>query len=159
MKYLSFHISSFDLRYFLMQMARPQCDTSLFLFSYFVCNQIWLEHHFSYITKLKNKNPWCKPCPTTVLLILDLFSLIYHFMTHHKIQREDTCHAFNWTFPGSPIHPLFALSPTEIVRTRQLLPFTIRFAWVPTHPLFVLSPTQIFVICTENVETWDQGFF
>jgi hypothetical protein len=28
-KYLSFHNSSFALRYFLMYMARPQCDTSL----------------------------------------------------------------------------------------------------------------------------------
>ncbi len=28
-KYLSFHISSFALRYFLMEMARPQCDTPL----------------------------------------------------------------------------------------------------------------------------------
>ncbi len=27
MKYLSFHNSSFSLRYFLMQMARPECDT------------------------------------------------------------------------------------------------------------------------------------
>ncbi len=28
-KYLSFHNSSFALRYFLMYMARPQCDTPL----------------------------------------------------------------------------------------------------------------------------------
>jgi hypothetical protein len=28
-KQLSFHNSSFTLRYFLMQMARPQCDTPL----------------------------------------------------------------------------------------------------------------------------------
>ncbi len=28
-KYLRFHNSSFALRYFLMQMARPQCDAPL----------------------------------------------------------------------------------------------------------------------------------
>jgi len=28
-KYLNFHNSSFALKYFLMQMARPQCDTPL----------------------------------------------------------------------------------------------------------------------------------
>ncbi len=31
-KYLSFHNSSFALRYFLMRMARPQCDTPLAFF-------------------------------------------------------------------------------------------------------------------------------
>jgi len=66
------------------------------------------------------------------------FSLIYHFMTHHKIQREDTCHAFNPKFPGSPTHPLFVLSPTQIVMTRQL-PFTISFhEFPPTHYLYYL---------------------
>jgi hypothetical protein len=71
-------------------------------------------------------------------------------MIHHKIQREDTCHAFNWTSPGSRTHPLFVLSPTQIVATR--LAFYHTFARVPNHPLFVLSLTQIFVICMEIVE-------
>jgi hypothetical protein len=29
MKHLSFHNSSFALRYFLLEMARPQCDTCI----------------------------------------------------------------------------------------------------------------------------------
>jgi hypothetical protein len=38
-KYLSFHNSSFALRYFLqMQMARPQCDTPLVAFGGLGCS-------------------------------------------------------------------------------------------------------------------------
>jgi len=33
-KYLSFHNSSFALRYILMEMARPQCDTPLVCFGW-----------------------------------------------------------------------------------------------------------------------------
>jgi hypothetical protein len=43
-KYLSFHNSSFALRYFLMQMARLQCDTPLVY-----------NHYLSKISELKNQ--------------------------------------------------------------------------------------------------------
>jgi len=78
-KYLSFHNSSFALRYFLMQMARPQCDTLLvYLFI--------KEYQFSLNSRKFTTN--------IEKLIVPLFSLLRHFgeslksSSIHKIQLE-----------------------------------------------------------------------